>query len=402
MNSLNHPTANQEETAVEAKIQSRRRFLLGGAAVIGGIMGYVAIDDDSNDHDTRTKTAAKNSPESEPTRNAPIDFDFQNYDAPQEFGKVLERKFYQDSEKTVIIIPDFHPEPESSSPEVLQQGYTCQEQTYRILNDLRNQLGSLRIVCENWSDDIDFVATMQNRPKDDAVFSQYDYDLLYELFHESDAEKRKSLVERNLGKTITPAPVLLTALYYPKVELLGSGTVFDIQRFLLLDQRFAASAAVLRNPGNFTCGPDQNLNFLEVQRRFANGDITPEVADCYCNTRDELHEATENLFKNRHKEAPQSEIASALRAPYPVVVVFTGALHLPEQRKILQNARVSHIVIAPNMLVPSFPAHLDEYVIPKHREYEMPDNAQKSCEQWRIDSDRKQSEALQKWFAEDE
>jgi len=301
--------------------------------------------------------------------NSPMDF--LTYNPPADYGSVIERKFGPNNKKTILYVLDSHPQTMED-----KESLDVQVDLYLIFKDFIDRYGSLPMVIENWpigAKAEDFTTSHFSDETDPYAGNG----LIKKIVGETDFEKRRTIVEASLGKTIVPAG--MSAMFaYPELEPIGSVTPSELEYIDRSIGDLQLAQIALEYPEHFPCNKDGSLNLKKARELFEKGDLSEEILQCYCGTRGYLSYTIPAFFNDRFVQAPEREITAAINHNGNFTFVVAGTNHLPQALKIMKEKDLNYVIIAPRSLTSKVPRVLDD--LPSLEN--LPDDSNGSCEKF--------------------
>lgn len=370
------------------------RGIVGGGAVLATatVMGYVG-NEVLSILEGRTRPAEE-FPHME--RFSLLDY------APPAEGVIIKSQLVDVRGKTVIFIPDAHPNP-GMSPELLVEARQVQREVTALIEDLIQRYGKTPVVLENWPKGLT-ANDVKERP-DDGGGDDFDrdFEMVRRIAQEPNSAKRKTMASEAAANTLTPAGMLLMVTYQDEMIPLGSTTQEETEAVLESASQFGIMDRALRSPEEFMCtsetGENTGLTLRQAMARFEKtGTKRPKNAvDCYCQFRQSAMAIREDFIQDRFIDAPRREVFAALdyEGGEGFVVIVAGMNHLQEGLRLLDEARVNYLVLSPQTVAGRCPVYMREPAAPP--EIPLKDDVRGTCANW----ERKQAVEFQKWLMEE-
>ncbi len=272
-------------------------------------------------------------------------YDFQNYQPPQQFGQITKKNFPNPKGKTVIIIPDMH----AKNAPILQDGIPkeadqVQTEIYFLVKDILTKQKKLAIVREGHpiTDPPTDLAYLKAHPE--AINEPIHHDIIGADM----LTKRSEIAEKALkhNNQLNTAP-LLGLVFQDQLTIVGDLKEEDFQARIRQIARARIFETTVQKTPEIFCGPlypNVDWNALDKQHTFQMARF------CTCQMEQIRSKLYHELFSYRCNQDAEKEANIAANVPENNVLLITGAMHADKQVEVLKQQKINYLIIEPPTL----------------------------------------------------
>ncbi len=327
----------------------------------------------------------------DPDPDPPKKFNPETYSPPAE-GEIVDSHLVPGSSQTVILLSDLHAIAGTDADHA-QEGIQVQIELFRILQDLVNSYGQIRLVQENHPQGVT-IQQLASVAGDD----EYNSKLIAELLSIKNPTKRIKRSEEELGHSFLPASAQFTATYPDQVDYIGPVTWEGSAHSMQLINSLADLEYTVNHRGEITpcedlVGP---LTYEEIWTKFHNGDRSAPMVDCYCDGYAYGAQLVEAFEEDRFVKAPSLEVSAALASTPSngFSVIISGPNHLAETRRLLTEKGISYLIVSPRSITDETQEKLDKPEPFQTEGITPPDDANGTCAAWTEQAQQAYQEAI--------